>query len=391
MHRLRKIASGLAVGAMVFSSALVPSAQAQDAGAVDPRVQLAAVTPGSEDLPTGFVFVGETFLDASQLAGQGFDPASLRDDGFVSQYVSVFMNPDSGDTIRAYASWWGDGDAATNGFAILEDEATTNPSGALTDSGAEVGEEPRETTTGTYTGQDGATVGTVDVTFRRGPMVIGVAHDTPDAAPADASIATDVATRMDERAQAVLNGESLPHVDMTLPSRALSFAGEGNALAQAGFLGPIEVEAIYGVQGSLLSGVDTSWVETTVIGSGDANPPTVTMGVTTFGNEQDAQLAVDQAEDLFTPLNGQEIVEGATVEGADAVSAFRYSSGDSGSLDSYRLLLASGGVMTVIDVQGAVADGGAESAASTIAASQMTCQTGGECVAPSLPGDFTGQ
>jgi hypothetical protein len=391
MYRLRKIASGLAAGAMILSTVLVASGQTPTDGATDPRIQLAAVTPGSEDLPTGFVFVGETFLDANQLGSQGFDAGALTGGGFVGQYVSVYMNPDSGDTLRSYASWWGSDEAATNGFNILEDEATANPEGTLSDGAAEIGEEPRETTTGTYQSADGSTVGTVDVTFRRGPMVIGVAHDKADAAPEDATVANDVATRMDERAQAVLNGESLPHVDMSLPTRTLSFAGENNALVQFGFLGPVETETIYGVQGSLLGGVDSSWVETTMIGSSDAGAPTVTVGVTTFSNEADAVLAVEQAEDLFAPLPDQEAVDGASVEGADAVSAFRYSSGDAGALDGYRLIFATGGEMTVVDVRGSAANGAAEAAATAIAASQVTCQTGNECTAPSLPGEFTGQ
>ena len=84
-------------------------------------------------------------------------------------------------------------------------------------------------------------------------------------------------------------------------------------------------------------------------------------------------------------------VDGVAIEGAEAVSAFRYASSDSSGLDSFRLVMASGGLVTVIDVQQAAADGGAEEAAVAIANAQLTCLTGGSCDAPALPGSFTGQ
>jgi hypothetical protein len=379
---------------MLFGSSLAASAQSTPTTTdVDPRVQLAAVTPGVEDLPTGFAFVGETFLTAEQVSASGIDANALTAGGFVTQYVSVYENVDRGERLRSYVSLWNDDAAAEDGFTILEDETVTNPDDALTDGAAEVGEEPRETTTGTYTDDRGATIGTADVTFRRGPMVIGIAHEKTNGPEADAAVATELAGRLDARAQSVLNGDSPAHTDLALPSRMITFATDGNAVAQAGFLGPIEVESIYGVQGSLLSGVNASWVEATMIGSNESGAPTVTLGVTTFSSAQDAQLVVEQAEDLFTPLDNQEVVDGITIEGADATTAFRYSgtSAGNGSLDSYRLVFSTGGMMTVIDVQGAATDGGAESAATTIAAAQMTCQSGNACEAPALPGEFTGQ
>lgn len=382
----------MAIGAMILGSGFSASAQSTPAATeLDPRHQLAAVTPGSEDLPTGYTFVGETFLNVDQVAEAGFDGAALTSTGFVSQYVSVYENAETDQRIRAYASLWNDAGAAESGFAILEDETVTNPDDALEDSGAEVGEEPRETTTGTYAAPDGSTIGSVDVTFRRGPMVIGVAHETYDGSAADPTIAADLAARMDQRAQAVVAGESLPHIDMTLPGKVISFESEANGLVQAGFLGPIEVESIYEVQGSLLSGVNSTWVETNLIGSTTTDAPTVSVGVTTFGNEQDAVFAAEQAGDLFLPLPNQEAVDGVTVDGAQATSAFRYASSDGSGMDSYRLVFAAGGTMTVIDVQQAASEGGADEAAMTIANAQMACQSGNACEAPALPGSFTGQ
>lgn len=394
MQRLRQIVSGMTIGAMMLTFAAPASAQSTpEATEPDPRAQLAAVTPGSEDLPTGYEFVGETFLSADQVSGPGIDTGALESGGFVSQYVSVYENPDSGERIRAYASLWADDASAESGFAILEDETATNPNDAMEDSEAEIGEEPRETTIGTYLSADGETIGTADVTFRRGPMVIGVAHETMDGSDADATIATDLAARMDERAQTVLGGESPAHTNLSLPGQTVSFDADGNAIIQAGFLGPVEVETIYGVQGSLLSGVDAAWVETALIGSQELTGPTVTVGVTTFGSAQDAQLTVEQAEDLFMPLENQEAVDGASVVGASAVSAFRYSSesAEGDALDGYRLIFSTNEMMTIIDVQGAASEGGAEQAATAISDAQTACQSGGACEAPALPAGFTGQ
>jgi hypothetical protein len=390
MHRFRKIASAVATGAVLLGFVVPVNGQTPPATDPDPLVQLAAVTPGAEDLPTGYAFVGETFLSADQVSGPGIDAATLDEGGFVAQYVSVYENESTDQRIRAYASLWDDDALAEAGFALLEDETATNPNDALEDTGAEVGEDPRETTVGSYLDADGTTVGTADVTFRRGPMVIGVAHETLDGSEADQAIATDLATRIDERAQAVLNGESPSRTDLTLPASMISFAAEGNGLVQTGFLGPVEIESIYGVQGSLLGNTEASWIETTLIGSQDIGAPTVTIGLTTFGSADDARLTAEQAADLFGSLDNQQDVEAPAIEGADHVTAFAYSSnGD--SQDSFRLIYSAGTNLTVIDVQNAASEGGAEGAATAIAVAQMACQTGGTCEAPTLPAEFTGQ
>ncbi len=69
MQRLREIISVMAIGATMLTTGLSAAAQSTPGAApADPRDGLAAVTPGSEDLPTGYTFVGETFLSADQVA-----------------------------------------------------------------------------------------------------------------------------------------------------------------------------------------------------------------------------------------------------------------------------------------------------------------------------------
>lgn len=390
---LRKPFISAALGATLLASPIAGLAQSstESGGTIDATVRagLAASALSAENLPTGFTFAGETFLNANDLGTGGLDAATLTDTGFATQYVSVYTNPDAGTTIRSYISSWSDAAAAEEGFAFIEDESVVAPDATLADSDASVGEEPRETTTGSYPGVSGGTVGTVDITFRRDNLVAGVALETSDGSEPDAEVAGQLASQLDERVQTVLSGESPAHTDLELPGQALSFASEGQ-VAQAGFLGPIEVESIYGAQGSVLTGVNASWVESTFLGDSVLDSPSVTIGITTFGSPEDAAATVEQSADLFMSLANQQPVDGAALEGADVVRAFRFSgaSSDGATLDSYRTIFATDNVVTVVDVQSAGSDADAADAANAIATAQLGCQSGAGCELPELPAGF---
>lgn len=381
MNRIRTL-----LGAAVLTVALVgpvgiASAQATPpAVTVEQRAQLAAMTLTSDELPAGYVFAGETFLTAEQMAGPGIDAQALTDAGFVVQYVSEYRNADTGAMIRSYASQWNDAAAAQNGFSMVEDETKTNPDAQLKDGGADVGQDPRETTTGTYTAND-TTYGTTDVTFRRESVLAGVAIDTSDGSAPDAQVAADLATKLDARVQQVEKGDAPAHTDLALPGQVVPFGAAGTT-SQAGFLGPAEVESIYGLQGSVLDSVQASWVDTTVIGKG-----TVTVGVTRFDSEANASSAVKQSADLFTPLNNVEPVSDLTIDGASAVAGYRYTSGDGEDINSFRLIFSSGSTVTVIDLQNNV-KGDLQKLATTIAGKQLGCQTDGACQPVALPTSF---
>ena len=261
MKRLRRTLAGLALGAAIAASgtpALTLGSSLQAATEPAVRAELAAATLAASDLPTGFSFVGETFLTAEQVAGETLDPNALTDAGFATQYVSVYENPQAKLRVRSYVSSWTDAAAAEAGFAILEDEAMTTPGAELSDGGADVGEEPRETTSGTYPAPDGSTIRTVDVTFRRDNLLAGVALEKLDGSEVDAKTAGDLAKRMDARVQAVQKGDSPANTDLALPAKVLSLQPLGQEI-QVGFLGPVEVERIYGLQGSVLDSVQASW------------------------------------------------------------------------------------------------------------------------------------
>ena len=396
MTRISRSVLALVLGTTMLGSSLSVLAQPtpQTAGSIDAgtRAQLAAMVPGAEDLPVGYQFVGETFLSADEVVSGTLDAAALVDAGFVTQYVSVYENPDSGSRIRTYVSAWSDAPAAEAGFTLVEDEAVVAPDAALQDSEAGVGENPRETTIGTYTLEDGTSVGSADVTFRRDSLLAGVAVETADGSAADAEMATELATRLDERIETVRNGETPAHTDLELPSRVISVADQGEVL-QAGFLGPAEVENIYGVQGSGLSGIYVSWVESVMVGDPAASAPVVAVGTTMFGTPEDASITVQQSAELFTPLPNQQPVEDVSLEGADAVQAFRYSSGNAegNTLDSYRVVFSTGTSLSVIDVQGADSETAAAEAATGLASAQLACQMGSTCQTPDISAGLVGQ
>jgi len=398
MKRLRRTLVGVALGAALAGSA--SPALAYQAGTGTPedaptaalRSELAASTLTASDMPDGFVFVGETFLTADQVAAGVLDPAALTGAGFQAQYVSVYENRSEAMRLRTYVSAWADPAAAEAGFGLLEDEATLNPGAALTDAGAEVGEEPRETTTGSYPDASGATIATIDTTFRRDNLIAGVALEKLDGTEVSVENAAELARRLDARVQQVQQGSSPSNADLTLPNRVLALGSLGTE-RQVGFLGPAEIEHIYGLQGSVLDSVESTWAESVVLGGVDAPGPTVTVGVTTFADPSDAADVVQNADQLAVPLANQEAVEGAALENADSVRAFRFTSPNAAApdaVDSYRIIFATGATLTVIDVQGASSDQVATDAAMALAQAQLGCQTGGPCDLPQLPADLTG-
>ena len=157
--------------------------------------------------------------------------------------------------------------------------------------------------------------------------------------------------------------------------------------ALAGLTAPTPAES------SVLDSVESTWAESVVLGGVDAPGPTVTVGVTTFADPSDAADVVQNADQLAVPLANQEAVEGAALENADSVRAFRFTSPNAAApdaVDSYRIIFATGATLTVIDVQGASSDQVATDAAMALAQAQLGCQTGGPCDLPQLPADLTG-
>jgi hypothetical protein len=372
--RIRSILSTFTAVILVMTAFQGATAQLPDSP--DVQAQAAAMTLSSEDLPTGFMLTGETFLAL---------PDATTVIGVTAHYVSVYTNIDSGQQIRSYIYLFEDESQATDGMEQLEG----NEPDTLSDTAIELGSGNAELTTGTYESVEGRSIGTADVTFMRGNAVAGVAVDNPDGSEPDGQLATDLANLKDGRIQQVQGGES--PVDLALPAQVVPVT-DGGVLLQVGFLSPGESEAIYATQGSALSGLESSWVQTVAFGEEGA-APRVTIGVTTFATAEEAADVVEQSDNIFQPLADQEKILDASVDGADSVVAYRYTSrdGNIAELESYRIIFSQGELVTVVDVQGAPDSGTAEAAANTIARGQIMCQSSGTCDRPIAPGVIPGE
>lgn len=394
MSRLRHT-----LGALLVSTTLVAAGQgaiAQESGSPDStlRAQMAAIALDGATLPGGYVFTGETFLAADQVASGDLSADELTQAGFQSQYVSAYRNPDNGFVIRSYVSAWTDAAAAEAGFTILEDESRTAPDGTFEETGAPVGEAPGETTTGTYPDpQDGAiTVASVDVTFRVDRFLVGATLETRDGSAPDAETVNTLAGTLEGRATSAIAGESPEGTDLQLVPQALPLSGLGLEL-QAGFLNTGDVEQMYGLQGSSLGGFEASWSEAIGLGETEALQPFVSVGLTSFGSPEDATAIVDQIADLAPNVESSEPVDGIEVEGAGSVAAFRFVSAATGATepDSFRVVAVADTMLVVVDVQGAPSVDVAQATATQLATAQVACIGQTECAAPELPAELTGQ
>lgn len=235
-----------ALVASMLTGRAVAAQPTPQSGALDSelRAALAAIAPDANDLPVGYDFVGESFLSAQELMGE--DAATLTDAGFITMYVSVYANDVDQTRIRSFASAWTDAEAASAGSELLN-----QVDGELEAGPADIGDEPRETTSGSYEA-DGTTMNVESISFRHESMLLGTAVETSNGSAPDAGLAQDIGQVMLDRAETVSEGSSPKNTDLALTSRTLELGSEGD-LIQAGFLGPKEVEAIYDTQGSVLS------------------------------------------------------------------------------------------------------------------------------------------
>lgn len=387
-------ARALAVAALItgtIATAIVPGIAAQSAP-VDAKLlgQMASITLDQSALPDGYTLVGEAFLDADHAGYANIDAKALTDAGFLGRYVSYYENTAQKGRIVSYVSAWNSEDAAKAGFTLTEDEAKTNPDATLSDSDASVGDEPRELTTGTFKDGD-TTIGTADLTFRSGSFIVGVDVEKTDGSQPDASVTETLAKTAADRASAVAGGTNPQYTDLTLATESLPLLGLGTGV-QTGFLTPTEVENVYGVQGSSLSKLTASWTETVAVGADPKQVPYVTVGLTTFATADEAKAVVTGAADLTPSLANLKAVENATVDGADSVAAFTFTSSATGAsaADSYRVLVTKGTLLIVVDVQGAPTVELATEAATNLVKAQLGCVGQGSCAAPTLPGGLAG-
>ncbi len=389
------VAGAILLGSPAAAQEATPPGSTPEPGAdVAVRAAMASITLDESALPGGYAFDGETFLTAEQSASGTVDAVALTDAGFVSQYVSVYTDGEDTGRIRTYVTAWTDAAAAEAGFVVIEDETLTIADGELADGETSVGEEPREVTTGTYPdpADPETTVTTVDLTFRIDRYLVGVAVESTGGTAPDPAIADSLAAELEGRATAAIGNENPERTDLTLVPSVLPLSGLGTEL-QAGFLSPVEVEGLYGLQGSALGGFNATWSEAIGLGADDNLAPYVAVGVTAFGSDADATAVVEQASELTPAISGVEAADAPTVEGAAQTVAFRFPSPATGAdaIDSYRVMFAAGTSVGAIDVQGASSPEIAEQVALELAAAQVACFGAETCAAPTLPAELTGQ
>ncbi len=349
-----------------------------------------AMTLDSESLPDGYVFESESLLDATLLgeASDAIDPAALDAAGFGGLYVSTYLNDEGTARIRSYVSQWASPEAATAGFELLEgDDAALVTDSELQDAAVELGEEPREITTGTYA-EDDTIVTTSDTTFRQGSLLAGVALETLDESVPDAELASELAQALQERVSAVLNGELPETIDPTLPDRVLDVETQGVPV-QIGYLTATEVEELYGIEGTALGQSESSFVSAVALVGVAEPPPLVAVGATIVTDEEGAAQVVAQSGDLVPSLRNGEQVDDVEVDGADSAAAFRFSSDLRGGEepDSYRIVFSVGSTLAVVDVQGTESIELAEETATALADAETACLADNApvCELPALP------
>lgn len=390
MRRFRGL--GLIIACLTLGACLAPLASAQSAGAN--VVELAAMTLDSSVLPKGYDFQSESTLTADQVVAgaKGIDAKTLTAAGFQTMYVSAYQSEDGKRRIRSYVSAWSSDDAATKGFAILEDETKMMPGGTFKDAAAKVGQEPREITTGTYTDvtANNAKITMIDMTYRAKNLLAGVAVETLDGTAPDTSVAASMANALQQRIATVQAGKSPAGVDLALGARTMDLTADGQPV-QIGFLTSTEAETLYGLSGSSLHAFKSSFVSAISLGTVKQQLPLVSASVTSFATAKDAGTVVDQANELFPTLDQGTERDDLKIDGANKVVAFAYANGlthPSGQ-DSYRVILSAGANLVVIDVVGAPNADTAANAGETLATAQVAClakDAKAPCKAPALPG-----
>ncbi len=373
----------LALVTIVAGLLMAPAASAQpDALDQAARAQLSAIPLTTADLPDGYQLSGEAFVGADSASVPGVEASSLTGAGFQGMYVSAYELQGGGGSIQSYVSMWTDHDAAVAGFALLEDDPTTDPNASLTDETLDVGDGPAELSTGTRD-SDGGQLSVSDATFVVDRYVVGVAIETTAEHVVDADTLDALVAAQESRVNAVVDGKAPGGVDLALPGKVLDTRPLGVEL-RAGYITAAESETLYGVTGSSLGGIKASWVSLVGTGEGGGAPYAV-IAVSSFETADNAARVVEQADALVPLTVDLQPVEGFSVEGTDSARGFQYASTASadGTPDSFRGVAQVGTQVIVIDVQGASSVDAAQQAGSDLLTAEVAC-LGGTCQLPDV-------
>lgn len=359
------------------------------------RLDLAAMTLPSDDMPSGVALTFEAYVPiealAAQLASGGITASDIAKIGLTSFYQSVSATGDNAMSVRSYVEEFGGADGATAGFKLLEDEARFSPGdvGAPTYTdkpGLGVGEEPSEVTVSTGTGSDGKTpTNGLDATFRVGRLLVGVSIDTTGATPPDETNLADLARKLDDRVNAVLNGDDVAGVDPRLPARLLSFAPDPAAIVgvQDGYVSAADS---FGptVPQAAIDAYSSGYVKSYGLGfktDPTAPLPIVRLSLSSFSSESGPLAILNDAAKSTPAYAGLESARLEPIAGTSAATAFSYENPlKSGKPDSFRIIAAVADRLFTVDVQGAASVEDARSIAESLTTQQVACLAAtGDC------------
>jgi hypothetical protein len=369
------------------------------------RLDLAAMALDGNDLPGDALLYVEQYLTPGQLAGLtgGAVPREeLADAGLRWFYESRYVVPteDEADirlVYRSYVEEFREAAGAEAGFALLEDEARYGLADLADEAAPEIGEEPREVTTGSVPAvlPEGTNPRALyDLTFRVENVLAGVSVEAVDPADIDPALIEGLAGRLQERVEAVLAGEAIPGIDPALregllPLEARLSIQEGYQTADEGLLTTTDPGT------GIFDGYQSGYAVTTALNletDGAETPaPYVTLALSRFDSTDGPLDLLDSAAELQTDLPDIEEVPDIAVEGADGTAAFRFSSPASTTTDrdSFRILFAIGDQLAAVDVQAATSVDAAQAAAQALASQQIAClQAGGQCPTVELPAEL---
>jgi hypothetical protein len=334
------------------------SVVAQDAtpSTIRDRLDLAAMTLDGADLPSGYSYVFESYVPADQAASQLTDGAVSEEDlaatGFRWFYQSTYATADRVTSIRTYVEEYRDEAGARAGFALLEDETRVLPEADFEDFPASgIGEEPSEVSVGTLEAPNGEeTRHTVDATFRIDRLLAGVAIETTGTEPPDRRMAEDLAARLAERVEIVLDGDAPEGIDLELPRLMLPVTDLTPSTVEGYLTSAERLGAVDPATGAV-DAFGGSYLMTAILGdqSSDTPGPFITLSLTSFASADVALAVLDQADQLPVIATG-EPVEGLRVPNADAAKGFRFAFGSGTSPDSFRIVFVVDATLAVVEV-----------------------------------------
>jgi hypothetical protein len=364
------------------------------------RIDLAAIALDDADVGASYGLSFETYIPADQLSALLFNGAisasQVKSTGIRWYYESQYVTADGVTTLTCYVEEYPNVAGVTKGFNIFENEDLKSPPTATSTDAKGlpgVGSTPSEVTTTKVKASGSTPAGTtLDATFRVDRLLMGVSIATTATTPPKEQDLTDLAKRLQERAQAVLDGKELPEIDSALPARLLDFAesfdvDEGYTTFAATF-GP---SAPTGIDATFQSG----YTRTVALGQ-DPNAkvplPLVTVGVSEFNTESSGLAILSNSISTSPPYKGMARVETDPIPGTSASVGLSFADPfNNGDANSFRLFVLIDTNLINIDVIGADTLDHAQAAALSLAKQEAGCfGDNAKCGTAALPPNFAG-